>query len=513
MTIRISHDKLKNCLNPERIEQVAQQFEGFFKKDFIEQALDEEGVKFRHRDFPPLETTWSFVTQVLQQDRSCRQAVADTIAAREEHDLPTPSANTGAYCQAQKRLPETLIVKMTRHIVEEVDGNQQATRWLWRGFNVKLIDGTVVDMPDTPANRAAFPSETLKSDDTPAGAFPQARIVGIFSLAVGLLLSLSIGPIAGKNSSENVMVNQLLKDCHSGDLLVFDRYFTGYFNLALMLAGGLAFVSRQHASRCYNPKANRKANFAIVKRFNKRDRLIKIEKPWRRHGTWWTDDADVYDGAPDALILREIELTVTRPGFRTQNIVILTSLLDSKAYPANEVAEVYRRRWAVEVDLKSMKKDLNMARLRSKTPSMVTKEIWVYTLAYNLIRTLIRQAACLLDINPIELSFKAAVQFFLAFRKFLYHLRDKAKRLVCFEKILAAIGSYKVGNRPDRAEPRAVRQRKRKYPTLTEARAVARNKPEHYERIHGHPERRRLKAQDTMPQILKAYSGLGGARA
>ena len=173
----------------------------------------------------------------------------------------------------------------------------------------------------------------------------------------------------------------------------------------------------------------------------------------------------MYFQMPDTLAIREIKIN---------RKVITTTLLDPKEFTREEIDELYTKRGLIEVDFRFIKTVLQMDILRCKTPGMVCKEIWVNLLVYNLIRTVMAQAAHRYNIPPRTLSFKGTLQQLNAFKK--RFLRTTKKRLsTMYGHLLKAIVSHRVGNRPGRSEPRAVKRRRKPYPLLTKPREEARN--------------------------------------
>jgi len=126
------------------------------------------------------------------------------------------------------------------------------------------------------------------------------------------------------------------------------------------------------------------------------------------------------------------------------------------------------------LDLRSLKTTLGMDVLRCKTPEMVGKELWAHLLAYNLIRTVMAQAAQAHSCTARDLSFKATLQTMTAFAERLLDATP-GRRADLYQGLLRAIGAHHVGDRPDRSEPRARKRRPKAYPLLTTPRNVARN--------------------------------------
>ena len=129
-------------------------------------------------------------------------------------------------------------------------------------------------------------------------------------------------------------------------------------------------------------KALRKADFRTGIRLGKEDHIVRWSKPWIRGIHRQTQKS-----MPKFITVREARVYITQPGFRTKDIIIVTTLLDPIQYTKEELADLYRQRWNNELDLRSIKSTMQMEILRCKTPALVRKEVWTHVLAYNLIRT------------------------------------------------------------------------------------------------------------------------------
>jgi hypothetical protein len=326
-------------------------------------------------------------------------------------------------------------------------------RWLWRGRPVLIADGTGVSMPDTPANRAASPQPGSQADGV---GFPQARLVALFSLAVGAVVDAAVGPSRGQQSGENALLRTIADAVAAGTVLVADRYFGSWFDLALWPARGVDVVTRVHPTRS--------TDFRRGQRLGPGDHVVRWPK--RQRPDWMTREA--YRARPDELAVREVRVRVGLPGFRTRVLVVVTTLTDP-AVTAADIAELDRRRWHAELDLRPVQVTLGMDVLRCQTPAMVGKEIWAHLLGYNLLRTVLAQAAEAGGVEPRALSVAGAVQGLAAF----------AEVLACgtgYEVLLRFILAYRVGDRPDRVEPRMRKRRPKPYPPLPVPRAEARKR-------------------------------------
>jgi hypothetical protein len=315
-------------------------------------------------------------------------------------------------------------------------------------------------MPDTAANQEAYPQPDAQE---PGLGFPIARLVVVFCLACGSVLDAALGRYQGKRQGENAQLRTLEQALEPGDVLLADRYYGGWFDLAFWQQRGVDVVVRLHQRRRCDLRRGR--------RLGPGDHVVTWAKPARPD---WLDVA-TYRGLPDALALREVRVRVPQRGFRTKAVVVVTTLLDADVYAAGEMALLYRRRWQAELDLRSLKATLGMDVLRCKSPVMVRQEVWAHLLAYNLIRGVLAEAAAGLGCAPQELSFTGAWQATRAFAERLLEANGEGF-VALYEWLLITIGASQVGDRPDRVEPRARKRRPKPYPLLTEPRGEARKK-------------------------------------
>jgi hypothetical protein len=422
----------------------------------VREVIEEEGCSDRCPVWTPLVTLWTFLSQVLSPDHSCRDAVA-RLRAFLTADGQCPCApDTGPYCKARQRLPENVCSRLARDVGIDLHRRVHDVSMLG-GRPVKLVDGSTVSMPDTAENQAVYPQSPSQK---PGLGFPLARIVGLLSLASGAVLDLAIGPYSGKETSELALFRQLWKSLFPGDVVAGDRYFATFWDLALLSLQGVDSVYRQHHLRL--TKEHR------VKQLGPADYLLRLPKPLRPD--WMS--LEIYDQIPDHLIVRELTIQIRIPGFRVRELTIVTTLCDPEQFSRETLAQVYRARWHAEVDLRTIKITMQMDVLRCKTPEMVRKEIWMHLLAYNLIRQIMAEAAERHQMRPREVSFKGALQTLWAYRALIEELSDKdLSRLAA--AMLSAIASHRVGDRPDRYEPRAVKRRPKPLDLLTVPRREA----------------------------------------
>lgn len=423
--------------------------------DQVESLLPEH----RERLFPPTETLSMFLAQALSADRSCQRAVNDVAVKRLTGGLSVCSTHTGAYCRARQRLPIEMVSTLAqftgRAIAEHIPES-----WRWHGRPVRLVDGATVTMPDTLANQTVYPQP---GSQKPGLGFPLCRLVGMICLSSGALLNAAMGHHQGKGCDEQALLRSILGSLESGDILLGDAYYATYFLLCTLQERGVDAVFEQQGAR------RRNTDFRRGKRLGKRDHLIELAKP--KIKPTWMSQTD-YDQASDTITVREIA---------AGGKILVTTLLCPKQTAKAELKDLYRSRWNVELDLRNIKTTLGMEILSCKTPDMALKEIWVYLLAYNLIRLLMAQAALLADILPRQISFKHTIQLWISCNQ--YGTLDDNQ----LSGLFSLIAQQQVGNRPYRIEPRAVKRRPKPFPLLTKPRSEAREEI----RKNGHP--RKLK--------------------
>jgi hypothetical protein len=195
--------------------------------------------------------------------------------------------------------------------------------------------------------------------------------------------------------------------------------------------------------------------------------------PWFKPSSIRSLDWRAYQALPESMAIRETLIRVTQPGFRTKTLVVVTTLLDPRQTTKEDLATLYRTRWNNELDLRSIKSSMQMHELRCKTPKLVRKEIWTHVLAYNLIHTVMAQAAVIHDLVPRSISFKGAIQTLEAFQPVI-HLQSAqgtAHRLLLYQILLRAIATHRVADRPDRFEPRLKKRRRNHYGWPTKPRS------------------------------------------
>ena len=445
---------IRNCVNRQidRFRKSFLQFQDLPFNDFFPATVIADIIKHtphqRTSVFTPLVTLKAFIFQVLSDDGSCRHAVAGVLADRLGDGKAANTVNTGPYCKARKRLPSKQLAEAATNVGLRLH-QQMPDAWRWKGYNVVLTDGTTVLMPDTPDNQAVFPQQ---GNQKPGLGFPIARMVALISLAAGTVMAYSLGAYQGKGTGETSLLSQLLGDLSVGDLLLADRYYCTFGIIALLQSCGVPVLFQMHA--------NKKVNFSQGVSLGAKDHLVDWEKPKRK--PVWMSDQD-YAALPETITVRELSV---------DGVVYVTTLLDSKLFGKQEVAKLYKERWKIELDFRSIKTNMGMEMLRCKSPDGVQKEIAVHLLAYNLIRGNLAQAACLHQKVPRQLSFRSAVQLVTQAAKQFVTLAGTllTKTLLA---LLKAVASTDIGRQKRKSQPRAVKRRPKPFPLLTVPRSEA----------------------------------------
>jgi hypothetical protein len=406
-------------------------------KDIVD-LLCQECVETADRIFTPVVTLWTFLSQIHSDDPSCRAAVARLNATRVAQGLAPCSPLTGGYCKARQRLPETLLYRLVPLSGQRLQ-QQTPMAWRWHGRAVKIVDGSGVSMPDTEANQQAYPQP---GSQKPGLGFPVARLVVVFSLACGAVLAAAVGRIKGPQSSEIMLFHGLHAHLERDDIVLADRFYCSYWEVALLLGRGIDIVMRLHQRR--------QVDFRSGRRVGHEDHVVSWTKPKRPA---WMDEA-TYAVLPATVDVRVLRVPVPQRGFRTRVVLVATTLLDAQGYPKEDLAGLYRARWHAELDLRSLKQTMQMDVLRCKTPAMVRKEIWGHLLVYNLLRAAMAQAALGHGVVPRQVSLQGTRQTLAAFHSLLAQIPSTERERVVYI-VLGAIASHRVGTRPDRYEPRA----------------------------------------------------------
>ncbi len=439
---RIAHLRQQSLLHLDQL------FSRFLPPALLAQA--DEGLNSRERIFSVRRTFFGFLYQVLNPDCPCREIVRQIQALFALHQRGDVDEGSSGYCQARRRLPWDMLPRLRWAAAAQAEKARQ----LWHGLWVKVVDGTTTSLPDTPKNQRAYPQP---GSQKPGCGFPLLKLVGVFSLSTGALLDYARGD---KHQHELGLLRRLLHLFKAGDLVLADRGFSTYTLLALLLMRGIHCLFRLHQAR---PADLRKG-----KRLGKKDRLFTWDKPVQRPRYL---PKVIWKAIAQQLSVRVLRFSLHVPGFRVQSVTLVTTLLDPKEYPAEELARLYAERWRVELWFRDIKTSMGMEVLRCKSPKMVHKELEMFFIAYNLIRCLMAQASSQYEVAIGWLSFKGTVDSVRQFATAIAQARSRKKQKQLLDKLLEVIARDLLPERFGRYEPRAVKRRPKAYPLLNRPRA------------------------------------------
>lgn len=414
-------------------------------ESLIHKLCEEVGHTWRDRTLGPVVTLWLFVEQVMAGNVAC-------TALRHLCGLRVSDA---AYCQARKRLPLELFKKLMRSVCGSLRRSTTEVG-LWHGRRTFHLDGSGCSMPDTPELQQQFGQP---GGQKPGCGFPVAHLLALFDAATGLIIDVIASPL---RTHDMAHATQMLRHLLAGDVLIADRGFCSYAHLALALSSQIHAVFRVHQRqivdftphRPHMPPGKKRRKGLPTSRWVRAlgigDQIVQWVKPKER--PVWLTQAQ-YNGLPQSITVRELRYAVDRSGFRTRLVTLVTTLLDPVSYPATELAELYRRRWQVELDLRHLKTTMGMDVLRCKSVEGVMKELYVFVLAYNLVRRVMLQAAHQQAVEPDRISFTDALRW-------LRHADpdDELPPLIVNPV------------RPDRYEPRVRKRRPKQYPLMQKPR-------------------------------------------
>lgn len=443
--IRTLRKSPKSCLQKYK-EKQQELFEyrlhdiGQVLQDYIPSALFEKPSfyrKERRRIFCSENTFWGLFLQTLQHGGSCQSVVHQFQVFAQNAHGKAMSASTSAYCQARKRLPKALLEMIFEHTKQRGDNQHPLVE-----RRVVCADGTGLLASDTKANQGMWPQQ---ANQKPGCAFPQIRLCALFNLHTGVALDYRLG---NKRSHELPLLREQESTFRKGDIFVGDKGFICFYDQARLLEKGVDSIVGLAKRK---PVCAKDAN----KKIADNDLLITIPKFTSASARKRYPSA-IWEKLPDSIEMRQIKVNICIPGYRTQRVYLLTTLLDSNAYPAESIAELYRQRWRIEVFFRDMKTTLGMEMLRGKTPDMVEKEIQMFFIVNNIIRLLI------LDSQPFsrsqEKSFKSSALLLLA-----YSENGTGRQLnnvnTILQNLLKNISECDLLKRPERVEPRVIKRR------------------------------------------------------
>lgn len=422
-------------------------------------ALAPARIPARERPYSIRRTWWGFLWQMLQANGSCRQVVRQLQALLALEGRPGVDEGTSAYCQARARLPESLLTAALRDTAVLAARSAPPAASL-QGRPVKVLDGTTLTLPDTPENQADYPQPKSQA---PGCGFPLLNLLVVWEARSGAVLDLAHGD---HQHSELRLVHQVLARLAPQDIAIYDRALGHYVGGALLQSRGVDLISRVHT---------RRIDWRQGQRLGPNERLVHWPKSRQRPPYL---SAAEWAALPDTLPVRLIRVRVCQKGFRTRELVLMTTLLDPVAYPAAEIAAAYRRRWCLEMCLDDLKTTLGLDALRCQSPEMIRRELLMLLTAHNLVRVLMAEAATTQAAPLDRLSFAGTLATLRSYSGACAQATRASRRRFLWQELLRVIAADRVPLRPDRWEPRAVKRRPKNYARL--------NRPRHQYRQARH---------------------------
>lgn len=445
--------KFSHCSS---LSQLRKAFGSYIPQSLFSQRSS--GDNSRKRFFSLDVVFWSFLDQVQIPNGSCREAVRKVMAyaclklPQEKSNLM--SSDTSAYCQARAKIPLDVIDNINAHLVDSLQ-SRIPTAALWHGRYVRIVDGTGISMPDTEANQTSWPQS---QNQKPGCGFPSMNLVGIFCLLTGALIKATY---SDRHTHESRLFYKLWSTLKPGDLIVADRGFCSFGAFAGLLAKGVDSLMRlpeKRIRKAIGSQLPKSANF---------DTIVTWKRPAQRDMKATSAKVDV---PPESLSVRVVRYTIDQKGFRSQSVTLVTTLLDA-AIPPSDLAELYFRRWSIELHFREIKIHLNMDVLRCHTPHMIERELRMHFIAYNLIRCVMQKAALTHNIDLRRVSFKGCLDTVRQFTNALHGVKNKSRIIVVLiDEMLLSIARDLLPLRPDRYEPRARKRRPKNYRLLTKPR-------------------------------------------
>lgn len=410
-------------------------------------AFAAEAAGRRERPYSIRRTWWCFLWQMLQINTSCRDVVRQLQAALALEGR-TVDEGTSGYCQARARIPEALLEQALQVSAQAAEQRTVPTKLL-QGHRLKVLDGCALTLPDTSENQAQYPQVSTQK---PGCGFPIMHLVVVWSGQSGALINYAKGD---HHQSEMRLLHRLCPTFEPKDIVIYDRAAGNYSACALLRMRQADLISRV---------MTRQINWREGQRFGPGDRLViwkkhEQKRPYLTQEEWRQFPAE----AP----VRIIRARIAQKGFRTRELVLMTTLLDPKAYPREEIIQAYLRRWRLEMCLDDLKTTLGLSDLRCRRPATAHRELLAGLIAHNLARVIMTESARSHKVPLERVSFKGTLDALRNFCIAISQVDRPAKRRLLWTQMLRILATDLVPPRPYRSEPRALKRRRRHYPLLT----------------------------------------------
>ena len=406
----------------------------------------------RLRIFDSITVFWAWIWQILEGNASCHRALTLIQAWRAHLCLPEISSDTSSYCSARQRLKLDFLLAIHRRILHHLEPRiHEASQW--RGFNLKAMDGSSIQLMDTPENQALYPQPNQQKKGC---GFPVMGFVGLVNLSHGAWEHLETCP---HTQFDSVGGQALIQHVKRGDILLADRAFCTYQLISQALQSGAQVVMRLHQAR------SKVIDMRKWKFLGNGDCEMLWKRPsFRQKGE---ESQRLRNSLPESLKIRIIHTRAKNREGKWIDYYIATTLLDPLIYKAAEIVELYMKRWDIELKIRDFKTTLRLEQMEVKTPEMAKKSLWVSVIAHNLLRVLMNESAKQANLPVRDLSFKGALNLLLSMRS---HAHKRGAKVL--KDLLSYMASKVVHRRPGRQEPRAVKRRPKPFQLLTKPRGI-----------------------------------------
>jgi hypothetical protein len=285
----------------------------------IRAVLNEQGVQFRDRVFSPVTTIWGFLSQVLSEDHSCRDAVSRIIAHRAAQGVTICSPNTASYCDARSRILTSVLRTLATRTATELQ-TSVGDEWKWNGRSVFILDGSSVSMPDTPENQGVYPQPP---NQKPGLGFPLARIAVLLSLATGACHDLAIAPYQGKGTGETNLFRRMYDTLKPGNVVLADALFDDYFIACELRQREIDIVARAQYERTGSRVAESRPDGDIL--------------AWQRPNKPRGMTGEKYRSYPKQLLMRQVTVDARDKNNRAKQFKVVTTILDQRFQHAHSL--------------------------------------------------------------------------------------------------------------------------------------------------------------------------------
>lgn len=418
----------------------------------------------RQRSFGHVPVFWAWLAQILEGNASCQRALGLLQAWYQASNLPVPMGGTGGYCQGRLRLTSAFLREVHGRVLATLRRGRRDMD-LWHGLQLKAIDGSSLQISDTPANQEAYPQPSRQK---PGCGFPVMGITGILNLSHGGWEAIECGNYREHDAR---VAQRMMGHIDAGDLLLADRAYCSYQLIAASRERGAHVLMRLHQAR------HRVLDWRRGRKLSRIARLVRWQKP-PRPTRGCELDAQQWDALPEEMELRMIKTEFKDRSGRRRNMIVVTTLLDTDQYDDCELIELYARRWDIELKLRDMKTTLGLEMLDVRTPEMARKTVLMMMIANNLLRTVMQQAAHEAGEPIWQMSFKGILDLTLASHQSFRPLaRTPTLRRERHRRFIEICATKLIDIRPLRQEPRAVKRRPKSHAYLTKPRSIYREIP------------------------------------